>query len=262
MFAGDIQRADELYAEAQRLGERFGNKAIVRFTRGNRIWADFMLGRWDRALEHADEFVAECEAGSPHTQESNVRTVRAMMREARGDAAGALEDVRIAVDISRDRVDRRSFLGALATLGSRLAAQGQIDAARETVDELVPIVRVFGPHGALTQLIPFADVLDLQALDEAMSESPAMGAPRWREAMRLGFAGDLRGAADVIATSGALAPPAYLRLYAGLRLLEEGRRGEGRAALEQALGFYRSVDATYYVSLAEAALAKAQSESA
>ncbi len=261
-FEGDIPRTDELYAEAQRLGERFGNKSIVRFTRGNRIWVDFMLGRWDRALEHADEFIAECEAGSPHTQESNVRTVRAMIREARGDPEGALEDVRIAVDISRDRVDRGSFVGALAMLCSRLAAQGQIDTAREVVDELVPIVRVFGPHGALTQLAPFADVLDLGSLDEALSESTAVSAPRWREAVRLGFAGDLSDAADVVGTAGARAPQAYLRLYAGLRLLEDGRLAEGRDALEEALAFYREVRATHYVSLAEEALGEAQSASA
>ena len=68
-FAGDFRRTDELYAEAMRLGERYGDAASVRFVRGNRIWLDFMLGRWDRALESADAFIAECEAGSPHTLE-------------------------------------------------------------------------------------------------------------------------------------------------------------------------------------------------
>ena len=68
-FAGDFRRTDELYAEATRLGERYGDASSVRFVRGNRIWLDFMLGRWDRALESADTFIAECEAGSPHTLE-------------------------------------------------------------------------------------------------------------------------------------------------------------------------------------------------
>ena len=47
-FAGDFRRTDELYAEATRLGERYGDASSVRFVRGNRIWLDFMLGRWDR----------------------------------------------------------------------------------------------------------------------------------------------------------------------------------------------------------------------
>ena len=50
-YAGDFPRTDELYAEAARLAERFGDAASARFIRGNRLWIDFMLGRWDRALE-------------------------------------------------------------------------------------------------------------------------------------------------------------------------------------------------------------------
>jgi hypothetical protein len=114
----------------------------------------------------------------------------------------------------------------------------------------------------LTKLAPFADVLDLGSLDEAMSESTAVSAPRWREAVRLGFAGDLSGAADVVGAAGARAPQAYLRLYAGLRLLEDGRLAEGRDVLEEELAFYREVRATHYVSLAEGALAVAQRDSA
>jgi tetratricopeptide (TPR) repeat protein len=244
-IAGDIRRSDELYAEAHRLAERFGNGSFVRFTRGNRIWAAFMLGRWDEALEDADAFVAECEAGSPHTQEANVRTVRAMIRDARGDADGSLLDLRIAVDISRDRVDRGSHIAALVVLATRLAAHGLVDEAQHMVDELVPHVRDFGAHGALAQLGPSGTVLDLQAIAWAIDENPGQGARSWREAIRLGFSGDLRGAADVIGTSGALAPQAYLRLYAGLRLLDEGRTDEGRIELERALAFHREVSATY-----------------
>jgi class 3 adenylate cyclase/tetratricopeptide (TPR) repeat protein len=68
-YAGDFRRTDELYAEAMRLAERYGDASSVRFNRGNRVWLGFMLGRWDQALESADRFIAECEAGSPHTLE-------------------------------------------------------------------------------------------------------------------------------------------------------------------------------------------------
>ena len=85
IFAGDFPRTDELYAEATRLGERYGDAASVRFVRGNRIFLDFFLGRWDRALESADTFIAECEAGSPHTLEYMAREVRSALWLARGD---------------------------------------------------------------------------------------------------------------------------------------------------------------------------------
>ena len=91
-FAGDFRRTDELYAEATRLGERYGDASSVRFVRGNRIFLDFFLGRWDRALESADTFIAECEAGSPHTLEYMAREIRAALWLARGDQDAALRD--------------------------------------------------------------------------------------------------------------------------------------------------------------------------
>jgi hypothetical protein len=69
-LAGDFARTDELYGEAARLAERYGDASSIRFIRGNQIWMDFMLGRWDRALESADAFIAECESGSRHTLET------------------------------------------------------------------------------------------------------------------------------------------------------------------------------------------------
>ena len=59
----------ELYDEAMRLADRYGDASSVRFIRGNQIWIDLMLGRWDVALDAANSFIAECEAGSPHMME-------------------------------------------------------------------------------------------------------------------------------------------------------------------------------------------------
>ena len=94
LFAGDFLRTDELYAEATRLAERYGDASSVRFVRGNHIFIDFILGRWDRALESADTFIAECEAGSPHMLEYLAREVRATLWLARGDPDAALRDQR------------------------------------------------------------------------------------------------------------------------------------------------------------------------
>ena len=55
---------------------------------------------------------------------------------------------------------------------------------------------------------------------------------------------------------------AQSRFAAGERLLEQGRHAEGKVELERALGFYRSVDASYYVERGEALLAGTQSASA
>ena len=70
---GHLERAHERYTEAIRLAHRFGDGASVRFVRANRVFVDVMRGDWDPALAEADAFIAECEAGSAHTQEAIVR---------------------------------------------------------------------------------------------------------------------------------------------------------------------------------------------
>ena len=59
--------------------------------RGNLLYLSFFQGRWDELLADADDFIAECEL-SPHTLESPARWLRASVRLARGDHAGALAD--------------------------------------------------------------------------------------------------------------------------------------------------------------------------
>jgi len=61
---------------------------------------------------------------------------------------------------------------------------------------------------------------------------------------------------------GATTFEAVARLLAGEELIETGRRAEGEAEIEKALGFYRSVGATFLVQRGERLLAQAQSASA
>jgi hypothetical protein len=61
---------------------------------------------------------------------------------------------------------------------------------------------------------------------------------------------------------GAPATEADVRIAAAEALLEEGRTTAGLAELEEALAFYRSVGATFFLERGEALRAIVQSESA
>jgi hypothetical protein len=61
----------------------------------------FILGRWEEALQLADAFIAECEAGRRHVQEGTARLVRAVIRVARDDTDGADSDIREALAAAR-----------------------------------------------------------------------------------------------------------------------------------------------------------------
>ena len=263
LYRGELHRADELYGEAQRLADRYGDGSSVRFVRANRIWLDFMLGRWEQSFANASVFIAECKS-LPHVQEGSTRQVRAAMLWARGEFDTAREDENAALALARETGDTGQLIAALSLVCSNLADEGRYAEASPYVDELVPLVRSFGTHGALIRVGAFAEQLGAgEALRAALEEAGSGPAVfRWRPAINAVLAGDLTGAADVVAEAGNVSLEAFTRHYGGLRLLGVGRTAEGEAQLARALAFHRRVDAAHYVATAEEALADAQSESA
>ncbi|MET0560244.1 MAG: AAA family ATPase [Gaiellaceae bacterium] len=263
MLAGDFRRTDELYAESQRLSERYGDAASVRFVGGNRVWIAFMRGRWDSALESADTFIAECEAGSPHTLEMLVREVRAALLLARGDRSGALRDQRRSLELNQSRHEPFQRLGSLALTAATYAELGQLEEARALAREVPPIVREIGLHGGLIRLALFANDLGIRdALCEAIAAGAGPMVPQWRAAIGHILANELDAAADIMEAGGNPTIEANLRKHAGMRMLAASHATDARAQLERALAFYRSVAASAYVAEIESALAGAQSESA
>ncbi len=261
---GDFTRTDELYAEAHRLAERFGDHASVRFMSGNLIWIGVMRGRWEEELPLANAFIAECEAGSPHLTEGIVRDVRSVIRLARGDQDGALADVRRAFELATLNEDPSRIGSTLGLLSAVHAERGELDDARALMPELIESVRTNGITGALTPIAFYAEEVGArEELAAAIADAPGTRSSRWRDVLTLILDGDPRGAADLYAEIGAPTLEAKAHLYAGRRLLHQGRQAEGEAELEKALAFYRTVSATAYVAEIEALLgATAQSESA
>jgi hypothetical protein len=246
-----------------RLAARYGDASSVRFNRGNRIWIDFMLGRWDRALESADRFIAECETESPHTLEYFAREVRAELLLARGDRDGARRDQARSLELAQARHEPFNRMGSLAATATVLAELGQLDEARELAAQIPPLVHEIGLHGMLTRLGPHAEVLGiLDELRDAVAAGAGPFVPFWRGVIEHVLAGELVVAADSMASAGGPTIEANLRKHAGLRMVAAGETAAGVVELERALSFYRSVGASYYVAQIEGALPGAQSESA
>ena len=262
-ITGDLRRGEELHTESLRLATRFGDSANVRFMRANLIFVSFVRGRWDSALEGVDAFIAECEAGSPHTQEQTARAARGQIRLARGDHDGALADHERMLALGRERQQAEGLVAGLATFAVTQAELGMVDEARNLLGELVPLVREHGVHARSAQAALFASPLDVpEDLRAAIADSMGKRTTLWRKVISSALDGDLRGAADQLAAMGSPTMEARFRFYAGEQLLEAGRTEEGEVELEKALTFYRSVGATFYVERAETLLADAQRASA
>jgi tetratricopeptide (TPR) repeat protein len=253
-FSGDVAREDELFGEAYRTAERFGDRDALRFSRGDRIWTRWALGHWDEAGRAADEFIAEC-ASSPHYLEGSVRDIRADLRIARGDREGALGDYRRALELARQIKDPQELLPALLQFARGLVLLGKIEEAQALAREALELVGEHVEHAiVLFMFNPVARQLGLRQqvrdLVERAPESP------WKDAALAGAGGDFSRAADLFAAYGSPMFEAEARLCAAEELIEAGQRAEGEAELRKAMSFYRSVGATFFIQRGEQLLAK------
>jgi tetratricopeptide (TPR) repeat protein len=251
---GDLRRAHGLLKQAMHYDERFGEASGLRFLRGEEVWYEYAAGNWEHALRLANQFIAECEAGSPHYQESGVREHRAAIRLARGDDKGALDDLRTALRLGREARDPQAFLPALSVGLRTLLEVGVQDEAEELAEEL------FGRPDAgsvfsATHLAWSAIALGRQ------SEAKAAIArvPRktlWHEAAMAVAEEDFARAAEAFAEMGDLPAEASARVRAAEALIADGQRMGADEQLQRALAFWRSVGATRYIREGEALLAK------
>ncbi len=264
-FEFDIRRAAELTDEGLRIAERFGDASGVRWLRAQRTSFGLMLGHWDDALELADAFIAECEAGSPHYLETRARIDRGAIREGRGDHDGALVDVEWALALVRAMSDPQAILAVVARAVAVFEACGRGDEARRLLAQHVSLMLDNPLEGAITIALELPDVelvRELEAeLRDVLDRAPL---PRWKEVGLLVLDRDFVGAADMWAESGGRTREARLRLRAAEVLLEQGLGAEADVQASKALHFYRSVGATFLVERAEQLLAEraAQIESA
>ena len=260
IWEGDFPRAYEIYPEALRIAERFGDRDSARFMHGNAVYGAYIVGRWDEAVEGADRFIAEC-ATSPHYQEGLARDARALIRLGRGDIAGAEEDRAFHLDQGRRIKDPQRLLPGLATAAVHHVILGDKVEAHALAEEALELARAHVDMAATTNhLIFVAGQMGLR--DEYLEIVEQAPEGPWKDLIIVGAKGDLRGAGDLFATFGASSLEALARLFAGEELIEAGHRAEGAAELQKALEFYRSVGATFFVRRGEALLAEAQSASA
>ena len=255
VLAGDLERAWAVAAEARKLIYRFGLPDYVIFARVHEIAECYMRGSWDAALEKADDFIAECEAGVPHYLEPDARGIRGAVRAARGDVAGAVEDARRGLERARESKDPQSLYPALARGAQAFAAAGRDAEANALADELLELL-ASGATGMLSipelalLLAEYARGAELLALLDRRKDQPTP----WLEGARAGAGGDFARAGDVFGRIGARPYEALARLHAARALAEAGRGAEAEVQLRGALAFYRSVGATRRVREAEALL--------
>ena len=229
---GELGPAFELFARGRHAAERFGDAFEVRWLQAALVSECYWTGRWDEAVERADEFVAAAAEGSPHYMETACRRVRSLIRLARGDDTGAGVDARRSLEIARDVNDPWHLNQALAVRARACGMAGEAGEAANAAEELLRRWRAGGPQPAFEA---FDLAVALDALGESGEFERVPGGTPWLDAARAYARGDYASAAETLAEIGSRPDEASARL----------RTDDGAA---EAVAFFRSVGASAYAS--------------
>jgi class 3 adenylate cyclase/tetratricopeptide (TPR) repeat protein len=248
---GDV-RADRVErTKSRRVAERAGDTAQLQFLWGAEMILGHQLGDWEDALGNATRILEGASSGAGHYFEGVALAVRAMIRFARGDEAGAEADMHAALPLVHQAGDAQMIV---PTLDVRLRIdwdEGRRADASATARELLAMLT---PRPArLDALIGLALVApELDIVDEVRSIIGRVRIPsRWLAAASLILDGRLTQAADLLAEIGDLQYEARVRMLASRRLRDAGKHVEADEQLERARAFWRSVGATRYLAVAE-----------
>jgi len=254
---GELRRSFELHEEGLREAERAGQPGPVRWLRAECIWDEYLAGRWNEALTHVEEFLAEAELRERHYMDVTVWEVRALIRLAREGGAEALADSEHVVELAREAQDPQVLYPALSFHSRILFAADRRAEAATCTDELLALLRSsrstfmsYWTSGLAVVLTALGRARDLEDCVTNTSVST-----RWLDAARAYATGKPEEAADLYAQIGSVSDEAFARLRAAEALIRASRRAEGDAQLQQALAFYRSVGATAYIREAESLFA-------
>ena len=236
--------------EENAVAEHYGYREWLRWARDKRASLLYHTGRWAESQETHADLIADIDAGSQHYLAGTWLMFRSRIRHAQGDVAGASEDARDALQLARNAGDDQ-MVGPVVAWNVRFETP-------DLFDEMLEIWRrsgpVLGPPTGVHDMAVAAVRLEREN-DFVSALEGAVGGRPWVEAGLAYVSGDFTGAAERYAALQALPQEADARMKAAKQLIAENRRSEGDAELQRALGFWRSVGATAYLSEGEALLA-------
>ena len=135
--AGELLQADSVTVEAARLAQRRGHVPGIRFTDGNMISIELVIGRWETAERRAHEFLAA--SGQEGHYMDNIALMSLSMIELGRDQTDlALRDADRAVTAGRRVRDPQALNPALAIGAFVHAELGETDRASSLLEELEP----------------------------------------------------------------------------------------------------------------------------
>jgi DNA-binding SARP family transcriptional activator/class 3 adenylate cyclase/tetratricopeptide (TPR) repeat protein len=249
---GELGRAWEVYERGRSAAERFGDALGLHWLAAERLYEYYWRGDWNDAIEAAKALLAEPDAG--YGRHASM-IVRAWIRLARGDVAGALEDSSGALEFARQAKDTAALCQALALRARVLAESGHRDQAASPIDEVMDLSVDSGVLASFWTADLAEAARELGRGDEVSRLAAIVRMPtRWLAAACRLVEDAHVDAADAYAAIGARPEEARARLRASAALAAGGRHTDAEHQLGLALDFYRAVGADAYLRVAESLL--------
>jgi tetratricopeptide (TPR) repeat protein len=258
---------DAFCTEAERIGKLAIEAAARMGDRIQMFWFEaaaiaeqaFGLGHWDETVDRVSAFLETTAALGGHYMEPAVRLARAVVLASRGDGAAAESDLETALGlIDLASGDTQAVVPTLMEAAYVNLVLGSTARAGELMELAVPAVRAaahrappISADGALTLIRTGHAELWLELCETRFAETGRV----W--ASKLMCEGRAHDAVEIYAHGTWPREEAVARLLAAEQLVEQGRRAEADAHLQQALAFFRGAGATQIVQQAERLLAAA-----
>lgn len=150
LSTGQLKQSSVVVDAAAETASRFGLVLQQRWIRGCRALDTFDRGNWNDAQVLADELLADVEAGSPHYSAPTLYAIRALIRIARDDVAGALADTEQATNLARLVKDPQILYATLAIAAHVSQETRNLERAAVLADELLSALRTGGESGGAT----------------------------------------------------------------------------------------------------------------
>jgi hypothetical protein len=249
---GDQQGSLHYLRDAERLVSKLGINEHTRWIEGNILNVELEIGEWDECLDASDRFLEESTANAPHYHDAEIFVHRGFIRLARGDLEGARADQADGLAAARRTKDPQVLNHVLAMSAYLLLATGSSESAHAALDEL------FAQGSANFQVLGYslgdgiraADALG--RLDDARTWLGAEQPSAWCTVGHALVDEEYVVAAELFDTMGAVRSAALARLRGAQQMANQGRSVAEQ--LSPAVGFFRSVGASYFVAQAEALL--------
>jgi len=241
MHSGYLDDAIGAFDEGRRFGENFGPSDTLAWLRDQKLGGVALhRGEWDTAVARADELIA----GDPHYRQRSAFTVRGLIRLARADPEGALDDAERGVALARAAKDPQAVVPALNALAFIRVGVGMGAEADSLATEVLDLDPVRNEVGAILFFLFWT----LRALDRVGELETALAGARpdnrWHAGAQALLRGEFTRAAEIYSEAGS-------RLLEAYALLQAAEDGQPSAQLGKAIAFFREVRATAWLERAE-----------